>query len=260
MEKHCLTQHGFEAAILKEKDTLGANSNQLRGSSFFSKNKNLKHATAERLIKAVNNALVCNNPSRGWPESQHIPIDNAENAVNYLLDNFQFLSKIEIMGLSGYICNSCITFQTRYIYQIGYDFTAYERHLCNSGIVSQFRVDRNVLPALNELKQKSVEGLISLCKSIFGQQINVYVESVNPSYFKSHSFHGPVIYLDSIEPDHWVWRPLLYRRLRLNEEELETIINDIVGTFTIIIINHGDYRGCHLLTITRENAPIQGRS
>jgi hypothetical protein len=131
--------------------------------------------------------------------------------------------------------------------------TAAERHVCNPEIVSKSCSVNNDFPAFDNLKQKSVRYLVSLIKSIFGPQIAVYVESIDPAYIFSKIYHAPVISLDSIDPTHWAWKLIGHRKIRLYEKGLEMIIDNILGTFTVIVINKGEFQGCYLLAITRDN-------
>jgi hypothetical protein len=52
----------------------------------------------------------------------------AESAINHMIDNYIVVPKHWVLGLSGFVCKTCMTFQLEYIRIIGIDITAEALH------------------------------------------------------------------------------------------------------------------------------------
>jgi hypothetical protein len=187
-------------------------------------------------------------------ESTWDKMKSAESAVNYLLNNYVIIRKRQIQGISGYICNNCLTFHFQYIKDIGYDLTAKEEHHCLIDAVNKANSLENRDARRRELNSESLRWLVGLSKSVFGVHMEVVIRSNTPETFGSRDLHAPLIELDSIDSSHWAWTPISKDHISLDNEGLQEIINKLYGTFGVISINEGEFQGRHLLKITREKS------
>jgi hypothetical protein len=189
-------------------------------------------------------------------------MSSGESAINYMLDNYVIVHKSQIAGISGYICNNCLTFQFQYIKDVAFDLTAGERHRCTDGAIAQANRHQDRRSRQDQLYLESFLWLVNLTNSIFtGKKCVIVQSSFMPEYsesnssrnqsFKVGSFHAPLIRMDNITPSHWAWSPIKSGTLGLTDIGLEEIIRNVGGTYAIILIQKGDLSGCHLLYITR---------
>jgi hypothetical protein len=96
----------------------------------------------------------------------------AESAINRMLDNYIVVPKRRVTGLSGFICQSCMTFQLEYIRIIGHDITAEGLHKrCRQTALAEATKLRDKTSRLSYLYSESVAIMESLIRSIFPGKI-----------------------------------------------------------------------------------------
>jgi hypothetical protein len=165
MRQHCKSQHRFDPMpnedqkkplfIRQEPPT-----NQTKVTLYSDPNR--------RSFSVVNNFL---NLKKLGTEFTRAPSN--ENLVrspncmfNHLIDNYVFISKAEISGLSGYVCNECLAFQFHYIKDIGHDLTAEEKHRCKPSMVDEAQ-NLDKIEKLSELRKRATQSLSELANLSF---------------------------------------------------------------------------------------------
>lgn len=142
-------------------------------------------------------------------------VRSPDSVLNDLVDNYGIISKKEISGISGYVCDKCLTFEFYYINDIGYDLTAKEKHRCipemvyeANNVPSQSRKQR-----LNELRERATLCVIQLANSIFSAKKKLVLESSVTSNIEN--FHAPKISLQPLGDGVWPWIALSLKKLIL---------------------------------------------
>jgi hypothetical protein len=273
MREHCRTQHKYDPSpnVGKQKSPFYSSSknnetrSRIEETSSSERNRERLSIAVERFMNMITESLKFRELATGHttPHLKWDLMNSAESAIDYMLDNYVILHKRQIAGVSGYICNNCLTFQFQYIKDIGFDLTAAERHLCIESRVAQANglQDQDRRSRQNQLYLESIRCLVSLTNSIFtGKKCVIVDSSFRPEYSETNisrtysskvgSFHAPVIRMDFITPSHWAWSPIKSGTVGLTNTGLEEIIRNVGGTFAIILIQKGDLSGCHLLYIS----------
>jgi hypothetical protein len=246
MREHCKTQHKYDPDPTVESKSIGSPQ----------KTGELSETSRARFKSMMTESLLLRELAYGSAINESIwdRIKTADSAVNYMLNNYVIVQKRQIQGISGYTCNNCLTFHFRYIKDIGYDLTAGERHRCLVNRVTEAESLQDRGARQRQLHKESVRWLVKLSKSVFGLRKAVVVRSTSPETFESTDFHAPLIELDFTDSSHWTWRPIHEHRLILNEKEVEEIMSHVGGTFAVISIKTGEFKGHHLLKIARDKA------
>ena len=104
-------------------------------------------------------------------------VGSIDKALNYLMDNFVILRKTDVSGISGHVCDNCLTFQFQYIKDIGFDLTARERHRCIPSMVHEANKLQDNITRHEHLRMQSYDFLTMLTNSIFMGNKYLVVES-----------------------------------------------------------------------------------
>jgi hypothetical protein len=243
MRHHCLTQHGYDPnpevrnnpkspALQKGHDISLGVRRKLQGK--ISESLKLQELAIGRSVK---------------PGTKR-KINSVDSAIDYLLDNYVLVRKRRIQGISGHVCKHCLTFHFKYISDIG-DPMAGERHVCSPHLLKKAKSLQNGYSVEAQLRADSVYWLVQLSKSLFGSNLEAVVQSISPKTFDLIRYHFPLIECYFLSESDWSWPFFTKGRLVLDEKGLETIIENVGGTFAVFSIDAGKFRGYHLLKITR---------
>ncbi len=188
-------------------------------------------------------------PTRRQLENTKTPA----KAIDYMLRNFVLIRKSKINGISGHICNHCLTFQFEYIKDMGHDFTAKEKHLCMSGRrINQFNSPHDRVAKWNQIYTESIQHLIGLTNSIFTGDKCIVAERVSNA--KSATIHAPIFNLNLLSSAHWAWLAIQSGEpTTLSDGTLQTIIEEIRGTYAILVIQMGDLAGHYIVYLSGMN-------
>ena len=191
-----------------------------------------------------------------------VPMLSVESAANYMLDNYLMVRKNEIAGISGHVCNNCLTFQFQYIKDIGYDLTAMEKHHCMPDAITRANGLEDRPYVQNSLNLQSIGHLEKLTNLVFGGEKYVIVSktgfpiiesnSSNTQQFKIENFHMPVLRLDTLTSNNWAWPAIHHGALPLDGAGLRNILRHVRGTYAAILVKEGKYSGRHLLSVSNQ--------
>ena len=117
------------------------------------------------------------------------------------------MRKKDISGISGHICDNCLTFQFQYIKDIGFGLTARERHRCIPSMVYEAIKLQDNITRHEHLRMQSYYSLTMLTNSIFMDNKYLVVDS-NLTPPNLANLHLRLINFDSITHDHWAWMPI----------------------------------------------------
>jgi hypothetical protein len=134
-------------------------------------NTNVIHPSeaVNRFLKMMSNCLTFQDV-RG---RQSI-MSSIENAIDYLTNNFVILKRKDIAGISGHVCNYCLSFQYQFIKDIGFDLTAQERHRCISFMVNMANRLEDLKARQNHIRTQAVDHLLGLTNSLFIGNTNIF--------------------------------------------------------------------------------------
>jgi hypothetical protein len=250
MREHCRTQHNFDPMpkIVKQNlTTVGKGQFDIRTTATRPSD------AAKKFMKLMGEVLTIQELGQNQ-YVHHLSQDSfgsMDNALNYLMDNYVFMRNTEINGISGHICNNCLSFQFQYIKDIGFDLTAGEKHLCLRFMVNEANSLQNKFVKQQYVHKQAYDSLAILANSIFmGKQHLVVNSRVTPAYVTN--LHIPLIKLDSITPTHWAWMPISKEIIALSEIGLKNYIALMgASTYALIFIESGDYSGYHLMYVER---------
>ena len=127
------------------------------------------------------------------------------------------------MAISGHICNNCLSFQFRYIKDIGFDLTAREKHLCLTSRVNEANSLQNRFARQEYIRIQAYNSLAILANSIFMGKQHLVVKSIlTPADVTN--LHLPLIKLDSITLNEWARVPISKELIPLSEIALKSYI------------------------------------
>jgi hypothetical protein len=211
-------------------------------------------ATGEKFLRMMRDCLTIQELGLSHNANRLIrdSFGSMDNALNYFMDNFVIMGKTEIAGISGHICNNCLSFQFRYIRDIGFDFTAREKHRCLPSMVNEASKLQNKFARLEHLRMQAYDSLTMLTNSIFMGNRHLAVNSTfTPPYVTNP--HLPLIKFDSITPIDWAWTPISTKAIALTDIGLKNYIIQMEGsTYAQIFVKSGVYPGYHLMYIKVE--------
>ena len=174
-----------------------------------------------------------------------------DNALNYLMDNYVIMRNTEVNGVSGHICNICLSFQFRYIKDIGVDLTAREKHLCLTSRVNEANSLQNRFARQEYIRIQAYNSLTILANSIFMGKQHLVVKSILTPADVTNP-HLPLIKLDSITLNEWARVPISKELIPLSEIALKSYIALMgASTYALILIESGEYSGYHLMYVER---------
>ena len=182
MREHCRTQHNFDAMpkIIKQNLTTVR-----QGQFTIGTNPAGPFDAVEKFMKSMDEVLTIQE--LGQNQNVH-PLardlfGSMDNALNYLMDNYVLMRNTEVTGISGHICNNCLSFQFQYIKDIGIDLTAREKHRCLRSMVDEANSLQNKIVKEDYIRIQAHHFLAILANSIFmGKQHLVVDSTLAPPY------------------------------------------------------------------------------
>lgn len=264
MRYHCRTQHGFDP--MPRTDPMHLNlGNQLNNLKLPAQSHDIPNTdttpmlstAAEKFLNMMHQRLTFEGLGSGYKENESIldPTDSLENTLNYLIENFVIMRKRDIEGISGYVCDKCLSFQFQYIKDIRRDLPATERHQCQPSMKDEANRLQNKNENYKLVLAKSYQALMSLTNSLFGANKRLIVESsLSPPYVTN--LHLPLIKFDTITRDHWAWNPISNKITALTEMDARNFIKKACGTYCFVCIEHGVHVGYHLIFIRGESSDV----
>lgn len=249
MREHCRSQHDFDPMpkIAKQNLTTVGQRQSVTGTIATRQSD-----AVQTFMKSMGEILTIQE--LGQNQNIHPPtrdsLGSMDNALNYLMDNYVLMRNTEVNGISGHICNNCLSFQYQYIKDIGFDLTAREKHQCLPFMVGeanslQKKFDKDYI------RIQAYDSLAILANSIFmGKQHLVVNSTLTPKYVAS--LHVPRLKFHSITPTDWAWMPISKKIIALNDIALKSYIA-LMGecTYALIVIESGVYSGYHLMYVKR---------
>jgi hypothetical protein len=172
-----------------------------------------------------------------------------EYALNFLLDNFVVINKRDIQGISGFLCERCLSFEFQYIMRIGEDLTPRDKHLHSPQMINEVNILQNRSAKEDELRMQASQSLIKLANSLFTGKISLVVEPVLEAELIAN-FHGPVIKLDYLTTNHWSWSPIVNKVVDISGKSMNNFIVDMAGSYVLISVQNGNNSGYHLMYVS----------
>ena len=250
MREHCRTQHNYDPMpkIVKQNlTTVG------QGQFVIGTNATRPSDAVEKFMKSMGEILTIQE--LGHNQNVHRltrdSFGSMDNALNYLMDNYVVMRNTEVNGISGHICNNCLSFQFRYIKDIGFDLTAREKHLCLRSRVNEANSLQDKFVKQEYIRIQAYDSLSILANSIFmGKQHLVVNSTLIPPYVTN--LHVPLIKLDSITFNDWAWMPISKKIIPLNDNRLEELYCPDGGEHLCSNFDReGVYSGYHLMYVER---------
>jgi hypothetical protein len=247
MRQHCRSQHGYDPE---------ANIQPFRSKSNLQKTVTLPETLENKLKNKIQEEPRLLELALGRPLTDKTSnvTQSAELALTYLLDNFTLVRKRQIQGISGHICDTCLTFHFKYIMDIGGDVPLDERHRCRPKALKEAKNIRDRDSAKKQLHEESVRWLIRLCRSVFGSPMELVSQPISVETMRSSKFHYPRWPLLTIDSNHCVWSAISNGRVPIGQEILEEILSYLTGTFAVMSVAMGEFQGQYLLKVTRKRA------
>ncbi len=257
MRQHCKSQHKFDPFPVDfPKPQFGGRTNQ--NESVQNEGTSNLSAKFDEMIAQCQTIERLASGSGITPPTAN-PIPSHEEAIDHMLANYVIIDKKELQGISGYICNNCLTFHFHFIKDIGIDMTAQEKHLCVPADVERANQIPNKSYAIVFLHHNSLNCLSTLTNWIFGKELSVTVRQegqvniVEPDSSTTQDLlrkHIPLFKVHSFTPQHWAWNTIHRGSQRLNEDELKNILKEIGGTYAAISVDEPPDSGTYVVSIS----------
>jgi hypothetical protein len=157
---------------------------------------------------------------------------NAQLAQTFkhLSQNYCMLRWSDISGISGHFCKRCITFEFIPIKDLGYDKTAWQRHVCKDERINAVEKFHDKKLVLNQLRLMSSYQMIALTNSwIPGKKKLVSLELELSHWTKNY----PLIRQFTLIPT-WLENLISRGANELNDQDLFRLVPAIMGTYTVI--------------------------
>jgi hypothetical protein len=259
MRDHCRTQHGFDPMPNPTPQAfsyLKRQQNRMKAVEVApappSESTAHPSEATERFLKMMRNCIGLQKLGSGQVVSRTTldSIGSIDNALDYLVDNFVIMGKWDIEGISGYLCNNCLSFQYQYINEVGFDETAEERHECMPPMLHEAKKVQNRIARESQVRKQAVDSLIMLTNSLFPGKKYLIVDSDLERVM--HKLHAPLIKFNSITPEHWAWRKISHKKVLLTEIGVKNFVMRTGGTYALIFVESGIHSGHHLMYIVGE--------
>jgi len=227
-----------------------------QGQFVTGKNATMQSDAVKKFMKSMEEVLTVQELGQNQNQNVHPPtqvsIGSMDNALNCFMDNYVLLRKTEVNGISGHICDNCLSFQFQYIKEIGLDLTAGEKHQCLASMVNEANSLQYKTIKEDDIRIKAYEFLVILANSIFMGKQHLVVNS-KLSTAHARSLHAPLIKFDSITPNDWPWMPITKETIALDDKGLKNYIGLMgASTYALILSERGAYFGYHLMYMERE--------
>ena len=190
MREHCRTQHNFDPMPKIAKQNL---TRVGQGQFVTGTNSTRPSDAVKKFMKSMGEILTIQE--LGHNQNVHHltrdSIGSMDNALNYLMDNYVIMRNTEVNGISGHICNNCLSFQFQYIKDIGVDLTAGEKHLCLRSMVNEANSLQDKFVKQQSMRIQAYDSLAILANSIFmGKQHLVVNSTLTPAHVTNLHDHS----------------------------------------------------------------------
>lgn len=242
---HCKRQHDYDPIPSKNPKKYGFSDDTEVDSNYYEADY-----AVGRVVTMMKDFLKIQQLSRANGIAGRVRSE--ESYLNNLVDDYIIISKRDISGISGYVCSRCLSFQFRYIMDIGRNLTAREKHRCDPEEVKISNTLGNTKQPNGGLVAKATDCLVTLTNSLF--QGRVDVELTNLSGFVN--YNAPLIKLDNMDLESWLRKLIQKRKLLLTDFGLRKYITrmNLTGTYVKFLVNDGPYSGQYLMYLKRHTA------
>jgi hypothetical protein len=228
MREHCRTQHSYDPFPTPDKQ-------QVTG---FSKGMDALAEACQKVEQTLRNSLRLKELETGSSSDKALQstVGNSASAINYLLNNFVILEKRKVKGISGHVCEKCLTFHFSYVADLVSDPPISQKHRClkrRLEIVNQITKKKSLL---KQIYEESVGQVMDLIDVIFpGEKILRARRIDTISIYNAPQF-SPGFFTE----DKWLWEAIKKGQAMLKESEVKTIVKEVMGSYGIIDFGPGD--------------------
>lgn len=242
MREHCRTQHHYDPDPNPSISPIGQRKTmELMDSSGNATTMSKTSAPVEKFLRTMANAARFQQKGTK-DDTGEDSLGTIEYSLNYILDNFVIISKKEFRGISGFYCKKCLTFEYRYIRNLGGEKTAKDKHVHSFNLA----LDGNRDLKETELRIQAENVLIELTNSLFGAYKKI---DVQPCVAHAN-IQGPVLKYDSLESYQWAGIAIMNNGLtKPTNEYINEFIISVEGTYAQIIVATGALKGKYLISI-----------
>ena len=246
MRAHCKGQHDYDPIPSKNPKKYGFFDDTEVDSNYYEAENAIY-----KVITMMKDFLKIQQLSRANAIAGRIRSD--VSYLNNLVDDYIIIRKRDIFGVSGYLCSRCLSFQFRYVMDIGRNLTAREKHRCDPEEVKISNTLGNTKQLYGDLVAKATDCLVTLTNSLFHGQVDVELVS-NFSQFVN--YNAPLIKLDNIALESWLPKLIQKRKIQLTDSGLRNYITrmKLTGTYVKFLVNDGPYSGQYLMYLKRRTA------
>jgi hypothetical protein len=213
--------------------------------------------TIEELATRIKEAAKLRALALGLPIQNHVALSEA--GINDLLNNYVLIPKSEVHGISGYFCESCLTFQLSHISKAGADLTSFEKHTCVPAQRSQEQTLQDRTTQREILYRESVDSLLCYIKHLVHPRSYVTVLKLPPNTVQQDSvsgqyrlvnFHAPLVVIHTNSPDYaWLTWIIRQNHLPVGQEILAPFVKKYLGTYVVVSIVNGILVGNFLISL-----------
>lgn len=222
MRDHCRSQHGYDPDPI-----VGPRPQSLVVKNFLGKINERKRLEEE-------------NELSGMKEEEIISIDGG---LNYLLNNFIFVNKRSVSGISAFFCTNCLSFSFKYVGHLGHEFTSGEEHVCQDEKIRKVNGLQDRIEKKVEMRTKSNKSLLNLVDSLFSEKKFNVVKVMERNILE---YHAPRINIPEITPGHWT-STIIEKRENANEKDWKEFVNEVWGTYAVIEVKTGSFSGNYVV-------------
>ena len=246
MRAHCKGQHDYDPIPSKNPKKYGFSNDSEVDSNYYEAENAIG-----RVVTMMEDLLKIQQLGRANSITGRVRSD--ESYLNNLVDDYIIISKRDISGVSGYLCNRCLSFQFRYVMDIGRNLTAREKHRCDPEEVKISNTLGNTKQPCGDLVAKATDCLVTLTNSLFHGRVDVKLIS-NLSGFVN--YNAPLIKLDNMDFESWLPKLIQKSKIRLTDSGLRKYITrmKLTGTYVKFLVNDVPYSGKYLMYLKRRTA------
>jgi hypothetical protein len=173
----------------------------------------------------------------------------AESAINHMIDNYIVVPKHRVLGLSGFVCKTCMTFQLEYIRIIGIDITAEALHKrCRRTAISEASKLRDKSSRLSYLYSESASIMESLIRSIFPGKL--FLKASRLKEGAAGTFQAPDITHEKMGSTHWGWSVIKTGKVDITKSDLKPFLKDMMGSYALFTIPSNGYNDYYVIYIS----------
>lgn len=248
MRAHCKSQHNYDPLPTENTKKYGfSEDTEVDSGNLESSNYYEAENAISRVVTMLKNFSKIQELNKYGNAGK---FRSGTSQLNSLVDDYVIVNKGEISGISGYLCNRCLSFQFQYVMDIGHNLTAREKHRCDPEVVKISNTLQNRIQRYDELVTKATDCLVTLTNSIFQGKVDVVLISDSSRFV---NYHAALLGIDHINPRTWLWELIHKGKLRLSDTGLRNYIArmKLTGTYAKIHIKDGPYSGYYMMYLKR---------